>query len=206
MRKQKAGSKARTSSSRKTAALPPRDIDEKQARQHSDIDALDLAPDHLGGVKEGGWKVRLRRYATSLRASEKTVESIDKTFHDAFADMIKDGKADWDAFGKALATSFKTAVADEIYKLTIKPSLSAWSAALLAAQRKRPVQQQANPAAVSAGGAGRAGGVWRLQQRHQQCRGICTSGVGNGFAQSAAGAISRATNCRKRWGPQAERR
>jgi len=57
----------------------------------------------------------------AARAWEKTVDTIDQTFHDSFTRMLENGKADWDAFGKALATSFKTAVADEIYKLTIKP-------------------------------------------------------------------------------------
>jgi hypothetical protein len=57
----------------------------------------------------------------AIESMRKTLESIDRTFHDSFTRMLENGKADWDAFGKALATSFKSAVADEIYKMTIRP-------------------------------------------------------------------------------------
>ena len=52
---------------------------------------------------------------------QKTVDTIDGTFHDAFTDMLKQGEADWESFTDSLATTFKAAVADEIYKMTLKP-------------------------------------------------------------------------------------
>ncbi|MCH9834258.1 hypothetical protein K0U83_01275, partial [bacterium] len=52
---------------------------------------------------------------------QKTVDTIDGTFHDAFTDMLKQGRADWESFADSLATTFKSAVADEIYKMTLKP-------------------------------------------------------------------------------------
>jgi phage-related minor tail protein len=52
---------------------------------------------------------------------QKTVDTIDGTFHDAFTDMLKQGEADWESFTDSLATTFKSAVADEIYKMTLKP-------------------------------------------------------------------------------------
>ena len=35
--------------------------------------------------------------------------------------MLKQGEADWESFTDSLATTFKSAVADEIYKMTLKP-------------------------------------------------------------------------------------
>ena len=57
----------------------------------------------------------------AAREWQKTVDTIDGTFHDAFTDMLKQGKADWESFTDSLATTFKSAVADEIYKMTLKP-------------------------------------------------------------------------------------
>lgn len=52
---------------------------------------------------------------------QKTVDRIDQTFHDGFVGMLEKGKADWESFADSLATTFKSAVADEIYKMTLKP-------------------------------------------------------------------------------------
>ena len=52
---------------------------------------------------------------------QKTVDRIDQTFHDGFVGMLEKGKADWESFADSIANTFKTAVADEIYKMTIKP-------------------------------------------------------------------------------------
>lgn len=57
----------------------------------------------------------------AAREWQKTVDTIDGTFHDAFTDMLKQGEADWESFTDSLATTFKSAVADEIYKMTLKP-------------------------------------------------------------------------------------
>ena len=46
---------------------------------------------------------------------QKTVDRIDQTFHDGFVGMLEKGKADWESFTDSLATTFKSAVADEIY-------------------------------------------------------------------------------------------
>ena len=82
-----------------------------------DTDSAKQAESHGKAAAEA------HRKAAAAAAAEwqKTVDRIDQTFHDGFVGMLEKGKADWDAFGKALATSFKTAVADEIYKMTIRP-------------------------------------------------------------------------------------
>jgi tape measure domain-containing protein len=51
---------------------------------------------------------------------EKTVDKIDDVFRDGFADMLNNGKSAWKSFTKSLATTFKTVVADEIYKTFFK--------------------------------------------------------------------------------------
>jgi tape measure domain-containing protein len=50
------------------------------------------------------------------REWENTVEKIDDVFREGFADMLNSGKSAWKSFTKSLATTFKTVVADEIYK------------------------------------------------------------------------------------------
>lgn len=47
---------------------------------------------------------------------ERTVDKIDDVFRHGFADMLNNGKSTWKAFTKSLATTFKTTVADAIYK------------------------------------------------------------------------------------------
>ena len=47
---------------------------------------------------------------------ERTVNQIDDTFRTGFADMVNNGTGSWKSFTKSLATTFKTTVADVIYK------------------------------------------------------------------------------------------
>lgn len=57
----------------------------------------------------------------AIEATRHLIDNMDRTFHDGFVNMLEQGKADWDAFGKSLANTFKATVADEIYKMTVKP-------------------------------------------------------------------------------------
>ena len=52
------------------------------------------------------------------------VGSMDRTFHDGFTHMLEQGKTDWTAFSKSLANTFKTLVADQIYKMTIGKAIA----------------------------------------------------------------------------------
>lgn len=51
----------------------------------------------------------------------KFVEGIDKTFHDGWMAMLQKGGDGWRDWLKSLKNSFKTLVADEIYKMFLKP-------------------------------------------------------------------------------------
>ncbi|WP_099880481.1 hypothetical protein [Massilia violaceinigra] len=52
---------------------------------------------------------------------EQTVAQYDDIFRTGFADMLNNGKDGWKSFTKSLVTTFKTSVADQIYKMFIKP-------------------------------------------------------------------------------------
>ncbi len=59
--------------------------------------------------------------AEKLREFEKTVDGINQTFREGFAQLVNGGKGSWKAFTKSLFTTFKTTVADSIYKLFAQP-------------------------------------------------------------------------------------
>lgn len=63
----------------------------------------------------------------SLKKQEKDwedfVNNIDKTFHDGYLQMLQRGEDGWKAWTKSLRNTFKTAVADEIYKMFLKPTV-----------------------------------------------------------------------------------
>ncbi|WAT84895.1 phage tail tape measure protein [Delftia acidovorans] len=56
-----------------------------------------------------------------VRESAKSVDQINEIFRKGFADMVNGGEDTWKAFTKSLATSFKTTVADELYKAFAQP-------------------------------------------------------------------------------------
>ena len=56
-----------------------------------------------------------------VRESAKSVDQINEIFRKGFADMVNGGEETWKAFTKSLATSFKTTVADELYKAFAQP-------------------------------------------------------------------------------------
>ncbi len=52
---------------------------------------------------------------------QKTVDKYDDVFRNGFADMLNNGKDGWKSFTKSLITTFKTSVADQIYKMFAQP-------------------------------------------------------------------------------------
>lgn len=52
---------------------------------------------------------------------KQAVSDYDQIFKQGFADMLNNGEAGWHSFTKSLVTTFKTTVADEIYKLFARP-------------------------------------------------------------------------------------
>ncbi|MDH0776329.1 phage tail length tape measure family protein [Delftia tsuruhatensis] len=74
----------------------------------------------------------------------KQVEQYDEIFRKGFADMLNNGRDGWDSFTKSLTTTFKTTVADQIYKMFLRPFV---------------VQVVASLIGVQGGGGGGLGGV-----------------------------------------------
>lgn len=54
-----------------------------------------------------------------LEHARKFADGLESTFHDVIKDIVTLGKFDFDALWKGVAISFKTQVADEIYKMTV---------------------------------------------------------------------------------------
>ncbi|NHZ78823.1 hypothetical protein F2P44_05950 [Massilia sp. CCM 8695] len=52
---------------------------------------------------------------------KKTVQQYEELFHKGFTDTLINGKEGWKSFTKSLVSTFKTTVADQIYKMFIKP-------------------------------------------------------------------------------------
>ncbi len=74
----------------------------------------------------------------------KQVEQYDEIFRKGFADMLNNGRDGWSSFTKSLTTTFKTTVADQIYKMFLRPFV---------------VQVVASLIGVQGGGGGGLGGV-----------------------------------------------
>ena len=66
-----------------------------------------------------------------LREFEKTVDGINQVFREGFANMVNGGKNTWKSFTKSLVTTFKTTVADSIYKMLAQPFIVRIVASLL---------------------------------------------------------------------------
>lgn len=52
---------------------------------------------------------------------KKTTAQYDDIFRKGFADMVNGGTGSWKSFTKSLVTTFKTSVADQIYKMFVQP-------------------------------------------------------------------------------------
>lgn len=61
----------------------------------------------------------------------KTVDKYDDIFRGGFADMLNNGKGAWDSFTTSLTTTFKTSVADQMYKMFAQPFVVKFVASML---------------------------------------------------------------------------
>ena len=86
----------------------------------------------------------------------KQVEQYDEIFRKGFADMLNNGRDGWDSFTKSLTTTFKTTVADQIYKMFLRPFVVQVVASLLGVQGGGG-SGASGLAGVGAGGGGSGG-------------------------------------------------
>ena len=62
---------------------------------------------------------------------KKSIDQYDNIFREGFAGMVNGGKDTWKSFTKSLATTFKTSVADQIYKSFAQPFVVKFVASML---------------------------------------------------------------------------
>ncbi|KEH08375.1 hypothetical protein GY15_32325, partial [Delftia sp. 670] len=104
--------------------------------------------------KKAREKAEIDTQTALLRIQEeyvtKQVEQYDEIFRKGFADMLNNGRDGWDSFTKSLTTTFKTTVADQIYKMFLRPFVVQVVASLIGVQ--------GGGGLGGIGGAGGAGG------------------------------------------------
>jgi hypothetical protein len=89
-----------------------------------------------------------------VKIAEEEVKKIDTTFHDGFVHALENGKGSWSSFTSSLFNTFKSTVADQIYKLFLQPFVVEIAASLIGVT----ASQSAGAAAVNAvTGSGSAG-------------------------------------------------
>jgi len=101
---------------------------------------------------------------------QKSVDQYEDVFRKGFAGMVNGGKGAWKSFTTSLATTFKTSVADQIYKMFAQPFIVKMVASLLGVVGGGAVSGAAQAAA---GGGGSA-----------------ASSMAGSFASSALGSIT----------------
>lgn len=68
-----------------------------------------------------------------VKEFEKSIDAIDDVFRNGFANMVNGGKGTWKSFTQSLVTTFKTTVADAIYKMLAQPFVVKIVASILGA-------------------------------------------------------------------------
>ncbi|MBZ2208469.1 phage tail length tape measure family protein [Massilia soli] len=119
---------------------------------------------------------------------EKTVDKYEDVFRTGFADMLNNGKDGWRSFTKSLATTFKTSVADQIYKMFAKPFVMNLVASLIGVTGGASV---ANAADLIGGGGGGASGISGIVSSAQAAYGAISAGF-TGIATTVADTVQAA--------------
>lgn len=88
------------------------------------------------------------------RQFTKTVDGMDQVFREGFAGMLNGGTSNFKAWTKSLSTTFKTTVADSIYKLLAQPFVVKIVASLLGVAGAGGGVASAASAAASGGSTG----------------------------------------------------
>lgn len=97
------------------------------------LDAQIAAFEQLGklaGAKESLDAIK-KANVESVKDYESTVKKYSDLFSNGFADMLNNGKAGWKSFTTSLVTTFKTSVADQIYKMFAQPFVVKMVASLI---------------------------------------------------------------------------
>lgn len=114
---------------------------------------------------------------------KKTQDKYNDVFRTGFADMLNNGRDGWKSFTRSLVTTFKTTVADQIYKMFAQPFVMKLVASLIGTTGLSGVSSVANAATGQGGGLGST--VSALQTGK-----TLWEGFSSGFNSSVGGSIS----------------
>ncbi|MYM34942.1 tape measure protein [Duganella sp. FT94W] len=121
-----------------------------------------------------------------------SVKKYDDVFRTGFADMLNHGKSGWKSFTTSLLTTFKTTVADQIYKMLAQPFVVSMVGNLMGVTGSGAAGVVANGAASAAGsslglGTGLGGTIGAIGNGAMQTAGAVMSGQIGLFDTIAAG-------------------
>ncbi len=108
---------------------------------------------------------------------KQTVDKYDDVFRTGFADMLNSGKDGWKSFTKSLATTFKTTVADQLYKAFAQPFVVSVVGNLLGLAGSAGLSSAGQAAA-----GGGAGGVMGLLNAGSSIYSALTKGIGGSIS------------------------
>lgn len=119
----------------------------------------------------------------------ESVKKYDDIFRTGFADMLNNGKSGWASFTKSLTTTFKTSVADQIYKMFAQPFVMKLVASLIGVTGSAAAgaaQSVGGSMFGSAAGALTLGGSTIAAIGSSVATGVSAGLAGTGIAEAAA--------------------
>ena len=132
-----------------------------------------------------------------LQDWEAAVKQYDDIFREGFAGMLNNGEDGWKAFTKSLTTTFKTTVADQIYKMFLRPFVVNVVGNLLGIQGGAGGAMQA----LASGGGGN--GVLGMASNAYSAYGLYNGGMGGTALGQAYAGYTGATIAPGMMGPSA---
>lgn len=117
---------------------------------------------------------------------KQSVSTYDDIFRRGFADMLNNGKDGWKSFTKSLATTFKTTVADQLYKAFAQPFVVNIVGNLLGLTGSLGLSAASGAAAAASGGSALSG-LGTLASGASLIAGNFGAGLTTGFSGLMAG-------------------
>lgn len=185
----------------RATAIEQRRIENDLIKRRKEIEAATVnnpgeRTRQLGELEAAGIKDKANaENKVFLQEWEKTVSKYDDIFRQGFADMVNNGKDGWKSFTKSLATTFKTTVADAIYKQFLRPLVVNVVGSFLG------LTGAGGAAAGQAGGVGGVGGLGGLVNAGSTLYSALTNGISSsitaGFSKFAMSGVGQSLGLSK---------
>lgn len=124
---------------------------------------------------------------------KQTVGEYDRVFRDGFADMLNNGRTGWKSFTRSLVTTFKTSVADQIYKMFAQPFVMNIVASVIGIGGTGGAAQAAGALGGAGGVGGSTGGIINMVSTARNLFSTIKTGFA-GISSSIAGWTQSAMN------------